>query len=97
MGGGGGGGRKSEAIQYPRPTGSTAPPSLILLYSCSRHSLSRPFLPDPSHCHAPHSVQVLLDGIKFLVLDEADRMLDMGFEPEIRKVSHAHIRNEHDQ
>jgi len=30
--------------------------------------------------------RVALDCIQFLTLDEADRMLDMGFEPQIRKI-----------
>lgn len=31
-------------------------------------------------------VQVLLADLQVLILDEADRMLDMGFVPEIRRV-----------
>eukprot|EP00442_Polarella_glacialis_P019045 CAMPEP_0115161100 /NCGR_PEP_ID=MMETSP0227-20121206/71163_1 /TAXON_ID=89957 /ORGANISM="Polarella glacialis, Strain CCMP 1383" /LENGTH=447 /DNA_ID=CAMNT_0002573051 /DNA_START=152 /DNA_END=1491 /DNA_ORIENTATION=- len=34
----------------------------------------------------PGRGQVSLDGVSKLVLDEADRMLDMGFEPQIRKI-----------
>ena len=35
------------------------------------------------HCRAPYA---RLAGVEYLVLDEADRMLDMGFLPDIRRI-----------
>lgn len=35
------------------------------------------------HCPSP---QVRLHQVSYLVLDEADRMLDMGFEPQIQRI-----------
>lgn len=37
-----------------------------------------------------HRGRVALDHCRHLVLDEADRMLDMGFEPQIRKIVEGH-------
>lgn len=35
---------------------------------------------------AEQAPAVLLDIVSYLVLDEADQMLDMGFEPSIRQI-----------
>uniref|UniRef100_A0A183BFV6 RNA helicase n=1 Tax=Echinostoma caproni TaxID=27848 RepID=A0A183BFV6_9TREM len=35
--------------------------------------------------------KVILEHVKYLVLDEADPMLDMGFEPQIRRIVEQHL------
>lgn len=38
------------------------------------------------NCQGSLPLQLSLSKVQYLILDEADRMLDMGFEPEIRKL-----------
>ena len=47
-----------------------------IFYLHSSNSISNPVF----------CLQISLEKIKYLILDEADRMLDMGFGPEIKKI-----------
>lgn len=69
--------------------------SLVLVGGASRSAQIAQLEDNTHHVYVatPGRLQDLLDsneidlaGVKYLVLDEADRMLDMGFEPQIRKI-----------
>ena len=53
--------------------------SLDLLSESGKHSLVASF-------HSFFSRYLVLSRCTYIVLDEADRMIDMGFEPEVQKV-----------